>query len=147
MSKIRTFFIIFIGASIGGSMRYLISLFLVSGSGFPWGTLFVNLTGAFFLPLLIHYLYDRYHLSATTVLALTTGLIGSYTTFSTMTADTYYLFASGNMKFLTLYLIATMIGGFLFALLGNYLVAIRATFYYRHERNQANIEQKKDTDD
>lgn len=142
MKRLTTFFIIFIGASIGGSLRYLVSLLFENQAGFPWGTLFVNLTGAFFLPLLIHYLYDRYNLSSTTVLALTTGLIGSYTTFSTMTADTYYLFQTGNYRFLTLYLVATMIGGFLFALMGNYLAVIRATLFYNKEQREKKLNSK-----
>ncbi len=130
MKKIITFVTIFIGASIGGSLRYLISQLFAGQTGFPWGTLFVNLTGAFILPLLIHYLHDRYHLSATTVLSLTTGLLGAYTTFSTMASDTYHLLNSGNHYLLAGYLLLTMVGGFGFAVLGNYVAAIRAQREY-----------------
>ncbi|MCH4008988.1 fluoride efflux transporter FluC [Companilactobacillus sp.] len=121
MKKLRTFGIIFIGASIGGILRYLISLLFINYSSFPWGTIFVNLTGAFVLPLLIHYLHDRFHLSAGTVLSLTTGLLGSYTTFSTMSADAVKLFLNSDYLAFGLYLIITMVGGFLLALFGNYL--------------------------
>lgn len=85
-----------------------------------------NLSGALLLPFLIHYLQDRYNLSAQTILSLSTGLLGSYTTFSTFTADTYRLFQSNSWGYLTLYLLLTIIGGFLLAILGNYWAASQA---------------------
>lgn len=127
MKKITTFGVILIGATIGGGLRYLISLIMVTSDRFPWGTLFVNLTGSLILPLLIHYLHDRYHLSAITILSLTAGLLGSYTTFSTMTADTYRLFISGNYLQLSIYLGLTIVGSFLLAILGNYLAVVFAS--------------------
>lgn len=134
MKRPTTFLIIFIGASIGGTLRYLISLMFQSLSDFPWPTLLVNLTGAFFLPLLIHYLHDRYQLSARTVFSLTTGFLGAYTTFSTMTADIYHLYRLQQVFPLLSYLGLTMIGGFLCALSGNYLAAILARKYYQKNR-------------
>ncbi|AKP68039.1 fluoride efflux transporter FluC [Companilactobacillus ginsenosidimutans] len=137
MKKFYTFLIIFIGASIGGSLRYLIGLMFTVSSGFPWGTLFVNLTGAFVLPLLIHYLHDKFHLQVDTVLSLTTGLLGAYTTFSTFTADTYKLFQTSNYMMLSGYLIATLLGGFLCAIFGNYLAANLATKEYLREKKES----------
>ncbi|MQS89170.1 fluoride efflux transporter FluC [Companilactobacillus mishanensis] len=137
MKKFYTFLIIFVGASIGGSLRYLIGLLFTVSSGFPWGTLFVNLTGAFLLPLLIHYLHDKFHLKANTVLSLTTGLLGAYTTFSTFTADSYKLFQNGNYMMLSIYLLATMVGGFLCAIAGNYLAANLATREYLSRKKES----------
>jgi CrcB protein len=50
------------------------------GRGFPAATLFVNLTGTFFLGFFIAALPSR---SDTLRLALATGFLGAYTTFST----------------------------------------------------------------
>ncbi|WP_125591233.1 fluoride efflux transporter CrcB [Companilactobacillus jidongensis] len=135
MQKIKTFLIIFIGAFIGSNLRYGESLLLKSSNGFPYGTLVANLSGALVLPFLIHYLQDRYHLSSKIILALSTGLLGSYTTFSTFTADTYRLYQSGSWMMLIIYLTITIIGGFICALLGNYWAATRAFIDYAGRRN------------
>jgi len=120
------FLFLFIGAFIGSNLRYLESLIFKTSNGFPWGTLIANLSGALFLPFLIHYLQDRYHLSSRVILTLSTGLLGSYTTFSTFTADTYRLYINSQWWSLLIYLTITIIGGFLLALLGNYWAATRA---------------------
>ncbi|KRK95455.1 fluoride efflux transporter FluC [Companilactobacillus futsaii] len=131
----KIFLLVLIGAFIGSNLRYLESLIFKSASGFPLGTLVANLTGAFFLPFLIHYLQDRYNLSSRVILTLSTGLLGSYTTFSTFTADSYRLYQSGNWMFLILYLTMTILGGFIVAILGNYLAASRAfSDYVKRER-------------
>ncbi|WP_125763328.1 fluoride efflux transporter CrcB [Companilactobacillus hulinensis] len=130
MQKLKTFLIIFIGAFIGSNLRYGESLLFKTSSGFPYGTLVANLSGALILPFLIHYLQDRFHLSSKMILALSTGLLGSYTTFSTFTADTYRLYQSGSWIMLITYLTITIVGGFICALLGNYLAASRAFVDY-----------------
>ena len=55
-----------------------------AGRGFPWGTLAVNLTGAFTLGLL-----TGAALSEDGLRLLGTGLIGAYTTFSTWVFETH----------------------------------------------------------
>ncbi|WP_225427012.1 fluoride efflux transporter FluC [Companilactobacillus kedongensis] len=114
------------GAFIGSNLRYVESLIFTTSGNFPWGTIVANLSGAFLLPFLIHYLQDRYKLSLQTILSLSTGLLGSYTTFSTFTADTYRLFQSNSIGYLAVYLTLTLVGGFICALLGNYWAASRA---------------------
>nr|WP_268871663.1 CrcB family protein [Companilactobacillus tucceti] len=116
----------FVGAFIGSNLRYVEGLIFSTGGNFPLGTIVANLSGALLLPFLIHYLQDRYNLSAQTILSLSTGLLGSYTTFSTFTADTYRLFQSNSWGYLTLYLLLTIVGGFLLAILGNYWAASQA---------------------
>lgn len=122
----EVFLFLFIGAFIGSDLRYLESLIFKTSNGFPLGTLVANLSGALFLPFLIHYLQDRYNLSSRVVLTLSTGVLGSYTTFSTFTADTYRLFETGQWWFLLLYLTLTIVGGFGLAILGNYWAATQA---------------------
>ena len=126
MKRLKVFGLLLMGAFIGSNLRYLESLVFKPQDGFPLGTLVANLSGALVLPFLIHYLQDRYHLSTNTILTLSTGLLGSYTTFSTFTADSFRLFQNGQWWLLFWYLTVTMVGGFLVALLGNYWAASQA---------------------
>ena len=122
----KIFLLVLVGAFIGSDLRYLESLIFKTTNGFPLGTLVANLTGAFIMPFLIHYLQDRYNLSSKVILTLSTGLLGSYTTFSTFTADSYRLYQSGNCVSLLIYLTITILGGFVVAILGNHWAASRA---------------------
>jgi CrcB protein len=62
---------------------------------FPWGTLVINTTGSFLLGLLFAALLERAAGSPTVRIALTTGLMGAYTTFSTFSLETFRLFEDG----------------------------------------------------
>ena len=48
------FFLLAAGGAIGTVLRYSLSGFTyrIAGGGFPWGTLFVNLSGSFIIGLL-----------------------------------------------------------------------------------------------
>lgn len=122
----KIFLLLLVGAFIGSDLRYAESLIFKTSSGFPLGTLVANLSGALILPFLIHYLQDRFHLSSKVILILSTGLLGSYTTFSTFTADSYRLYQYGQWLSLLIYLTLTLVGGFGLALLGNYWAASQA---------------------
>lgn len=124
--EVFLFLFLFVGAFFGSDLRYLESLIFKTSHGFPLGTLVANLSGALILPFLIHYLQDRYKLSSKVVLSLSTGVLGSYTTFSTFTADTYRLLENEQWVALLLYLTLTIVGGFALALLGNYWAATQA---------------------
>ncbi len=132
----EVFGLLFIGAFIGSDLRYLESLIFKTSNGFPLGTLIANLSGALILPFLIHYLQDKFHLSPKVILTLSTGLLGAYTTFSTFTADTYRLYSAGQWLSLLIYLTATIVGGFLLALLGNYWAASQAFSDYIKKRGK-----------
>lgn len=134
--KTRIFLLLLIGAFIGSNFRYAESLVFKTSNGFPLGTLIANLSGSLILPFLIHYLQDRYNLSSQVILTLSTGLLGSYTTFSTFIADTYRLYESGQWWLLLIYLSFTLIGGFLLALLGNYWAASQAFHDYVRSKHQ-----------
>jgi CrcB protein len=64
-------------------------------SDFPLGTLVVNITGSFVLGLFVG-AGDHHGLSTAWVTVLGTGLIGAYTTFSTLTFDTVRLFENAE---------------------------------------------------
>ncbi|MFP4522388.1 MAG: fluoride efflux transporter CrcB [Fibrobacterota bacterium] len=87
-----------LGGSLGALSRYYSTLFFNTVKpGFPLGTLFVNLSGSFFLGFLISW-SARAHIPAEARLFLMTGFLGAFTTFSTYAAESMYLLKSGQIK-------------------------------------------------
>lgn len=85
---------VFLGAGSGGLCRYLIGLYVVQrlGPGFPFGTLFINVSGAFLIGIVTELAQTRaLGVGALTRIALTTGFLGGYTTFSTFAYETLVL--------------------------------------------------------
>jgi CrcB protein len=84
-----------IGAVGGALSRYYLSLYWLQrlGDRFPYGTLFVNLTGAFIIGL-VAAITPRWGLSDVWQKLIMTGFLGAYTTFSTYILDTVKLFSS-----------------------------------------------------
>lgn len=109
-----------IGGMIGSLFRYLLSLITakVWVNVFPLGTLLINLSGAFLLGWFTSkYVYPvKLHLYFRT--AFTTGVIGSYTTFSTFCLETVQLWNHGSYLTGFLYLFASLFGGLIFVNLG-----------------------------
>jgi fluoride exporter len=65
---------------------------------FPWGTLVINVSGSFVLGVLFAALVERGIGSPTMRVALMTGLLGAYTTFSTFSLETFRLVEDGAMR-------------------------------------------------
>jgi CrcB protein len=83
-----------------------------AGSGFPWGTLAVNLTGAFVLG------FFAGRLSGDAQLLVGTGLLGGYTTFSTWMFESHRLGEDGELRRGLLNLLGSLVLGILAAWLG-----------------------------
>ncbi|MCL6571356.1 MAG: fluoride efflux transporter CrcB [Bacillus sp. (in: Bacteria)] len=109
-----------IGGVFGSLLRYLSSIFVMYlwGGGFPIGTLLINLTGSFLLGLVISQLVIPNKLPSIFLTALTTGVIGSYTTFSTFSYETVYLLESKEYLLGFLYMFISIVGGLFFIRVG-----------------------------
>ena len=86
------------GGFLGAISRYLVDGWVstTTGGGFPWGTLVVNLTGSFVLGLLFALSVERGVLSPALRAPVLIGFIGAYTTFSTLTLETWRLVEDGS---------------------------------------------------
>jgi CrcB protein len=84
------FFWICLGGAVGTGARYLVSGWAVAllGPALPFGTLAVNVTGSFLLGGLMHLALTTGLFSPTLRVALTTGVLGGFTTYSTFNYET-----------------------------------------------------------
>jgi CrcB protein len=88
-----SYFYVVAGAVAGAPLRYFLGSRVQEavGANFPAGTMFVNVTGCFFIGLLATLAEERDLLSREARLLLITGLLGSYTTFSAFGYETLEL--------------------------------------------------------
>lgn len=87
------------GGAIGTLLRYSLSglTYKVIDGIFPWGTLFVNLTGSLAIGLLWG-VFEMENLSPNMRNFIFVGVLGGFTTFSTFTLESFNLFRDGEIK-------------------------------------------------
>lgn len=93
-----TLVLVGLGGFFGAIARYLVDGWVTerAGATFPFGTLVVNLSGAFVLGLLFALTIERGLLPATVRPPVFVGFIGAYTTFSTLALESWRLIESGS---------------------------------------------------
>ncbi|HET9871792.1 MAG TPA: CrcB family protein [Propionibacteriaceae bacterium] len=111
------------GGVVGTGLRYLITLAPPRWAGVPIGTLGINVVGAFLLGALLELLADRSldaGWSRRIRLAVGTGCLGGFTTYSALAADTVTL-AVGHPFRAVGYASATVVLGAVASVLGIWL--------------------------
>ncbi len=90
-------FIMTFGA-LGCLARYCISgwIYDLLGSNFPYGTLIVNIMGAFLIGLVMEFGLRSTLLSVSLRTGLAIGFLGGFTTFSTFSYETFRLLEDGS---------------------------------------------------
>jgi CrcB protein len=113
--KIRASLAISLGAIAGASCRYYLGQWLIQSieTSFPMGTLIVNLSGCLLMGLVTAFSAGRFLLSPDLILLLTTGFLGSYTTFSSYELDAANLLKVKNLQGYLIYWIGSPLLGFL----------------------------------
>lgn len=111
------FFYIAIGGAVGAVLRYLVCGIISNYTrpDFPWGTMVVNVTGAFLIGIIWH-IFEKSSLTPEMRMLYMTGVLGAFTTFSTFALETLNLFRDGEMK------------PALFNIVGSNLLAILAVY-------------------
>ena len=87
------------GGALGAAARYGISGWFqqATRSDFPWRTILVNVTGSLVLGFMMVWLRATMA-SAELRTLLTVGVLGGYTTFSTLTYETAAMFQEGEWR-------------------------------------------------
>lgn len=87
-----------VGGAAGSVCRYLTGLAMTRwfGTGFPWGTITVNIVGSFVIGLLAELIARKVSMPMETRLLLVVGFLGGFTTFSSFSLDTMALFERGE---------------------------------------------------
>lgn len=117
-----------VGGALGSVLRYAVGVLWIGAgaTGFPWGTLLVNVTGSFALGFLARW-FSPASASSPLVLLLTVGVCGGYTTFSTFTLETFALVERGAWLRAAGYVLASVAVSYLALALGYSLARMNAS--------------------
>lgn len=99
--------------AIGGYVRSVMGT-----AAFPWGTLIVNTTGSFLVGFLVVAAEGRLPVDSGIRTAVIVGFVGSYTTFSMFSFETFDLLATGSWPAAVLNVAAAVGFGLLAVYLG-----------------------------
>ncbi len=116
MRSAIAFVIVFLGGGLGAAVRHGVNLAAARlvGTGFPYGTLFINVAGSLLMGLTVEYVALKGGIPQRWVLFLTTGILGGFTTFSTFSLEAGLLYERDQFVGAAMYVIASValgIGG------------------------------------
>jgi CrcB protein len=98
-----------LGGALGAALRFLAGLGVLrlTGPGFPYAILSVNILGSFLMGLFVVYAAQRgmTHLSPFVM----TGILGGFTTFSAFSLEAYTLFERGQTGAAGIYVLASVV--------------------------------------
>lgn len=122
----RTIVAIAIAGALGALARYGIGGLIVTrvGRTFPWETFVVNITGSFVLGFVFTLMTEQLTTASWLRAAVTIGFVGAYTTFSTLSFETYRLMEDGALGLAAANVLGSCAAGLLAVYLG--VVAGRA---------------------
>lgn len=94
----RDFLVISLGAILGANARYLLSRYAARFLGplFPYGTLFINVTGSLVVGFFMIWASERVLLDPRWRLLVVIGFAGAFTTFSSYAFETMAYFEQGQ---------------------------------------------------
>ena len=105
-----SYLLVFFGGGLGAALRHLVNVLCARciGTGFPWGTFIINISGSTVMGLIAGYLAFKGEASQHWRLFLMTGILGGYTTFSAFSLDTALLYERGELGLTALYVLGSV---------------------------------------
>jgi CrcB protein len=122
--------LVFIFGGFGSACRYLLGGWVIelAGPGFPYGTITINAIGSFLIALIMAVSLNSTLISPNMRIALTTGIMGGFTTYSTFNYESVSLFNQGALLLGSLNILVTvvicLVTGFAGLALGRWLVGV-----------------------
>ncbi len=129
--------VVALGGAVGAAARYGLGHVLTPVGGWPLGTLAANLLGAFLLGALLETLVRRGEEGGRIQvlrLALGTGVLGGFTTFSSLALELERLLADGAVATALGYAVVSLVLGFGACLAGIVLAARRRAWRFEPAR-------------
>ena len=107
----KAFLLVFLGAGAGGALRHAVGLAATRwlGTGFPYGTLAVNVIGGLVVGALVEWFALRFDPGQSWRIFLVTGLLGGFTTFSAFSLDFATLWEDGRLGIALGYAVASVV--------------------------------------
>ncbi len=92
------YILVLIGGGLGSLVRFVVGTAIIArlGGRFPYGTVFINLTGSFLIGFAMTFLTERTYLNPNWRFLLVVGFLGGYTTFSSFQWETLNLMRDGG---------------------------------------------------
>jgi fluoride exporter len=105
------YLIVFLGGGIGAALRHGVNLAAARslGTGFPYGTITVNIVGSLAMGLIAGYFAFKSGPSQHWQVFLTTGILGGFTTFSAFSLDAALLYERGAIGMAAFYVAASVL--------------------------------------
>lgn len=109
-----------VGGSLGAVARYLLNSSPLAGvfDKFPLPTFLINIVGSFFIGFFMIVFADKFVVNENVRVAVIVGFLGAFTTFSTFEMEIFGLVRDKQMFIASLYLLLSVIIGFVSVLAG-----------------------------
>jgi fluoride exporter len=114
------YLVISLGGILGANARYVLGTWIAQryGTGFPYGTLVINVSGSFVIGLFLTLIAERFVLHPNWRLFFAVGFLGAYTTFSTFSYESVVLLQNGAWRLGLVNMVGSMVLGPLAVVLG-----------------------------
>jgi len=110
MHPLFVYFIVFLGAGLGGTLRHAVNVIAprLLGSDYPYSTILVNAGGSLMMGLMAGWFAYKGDSAQAWRLFLATGVLGGFTTFSTFSLDAALLWERGATWNVAIYVMSSV---------------------------------------
>lgn len=122
----QTILLISVGAILGANLRYFVAQYVAKmiPSGFPFGTLIINISASFILGVFLIWTTERVLVDPRWRLFVAVGFCATYSTYSSYAFETFALFEKGQLMLALWNVLATNVVCFIAVILGAALARI-----------------------